>query len=278
MSTHVCTTHKRARKAEAHHPANPACGRGFQRAHPPPCKGCERGSREGLTLLAPHVGTFYGTSNRKKPRGRTERTKQLHENWWQEGHTHADQEEHTQGQESHLEEMASDNGVLHISHTQSIWERRYMSLVQMYTHSCPCTGERREACSPASLGCGRVIKISTVLHSRHEREKANLSSACSPVDTSACMYRCVCGCSGSGKAWWLPYTQCNEKMQLCTFTCIPLGMLTFSGYYLLLYSFYFSFYSQCQSSIHSWQSIKYVSHITNLFSQISMKSWSFPLF
>lgn len=30
------------------------------------------------------------------------------------------QEGHTQGQESHLEEMASDNGVLHISHTQSI--------------------------------------------------------------------------------------------------------------------------------------------------------------
>lgn len=37
--------HKRAKKAEAHHPANPACGRGFQPAHPPPCKGCERGSR-----------------------------------------------------------------------------------------------------------------------------------------------------------------------------------------------------------------------------------------
>lgn len=37
--------HKRAKKAEAHHPANPACGRGFQQAHPPPCKGCERGSR-----------------------------------------------------------------------------------------------------------------------------------------------------------------------------------------------------------------------------------------
>lgn len=44
----------------------------------------------------------------------------------------------------------------------------------IHTHTRPCTGERREACSPASLGCGRVITISTVLHSRHEREEANL--------------------------------------------------------------------------------------------------------
>lgn len=79
VSMHMSTMHKRGRKAEAHHPANPACGRGFQRAHPPPCKGCERGSREGFTLLAQQVGTFYGTSNRKQPRDHTETTNQLHE-------------------------------------------------------------------------------------------------------------------------------------------------------------------------------------------------------
>ena len=39
---------------------------------------------------------------------------------------------------------------------------------------------------PASLGCGRVIKMPTVLHSRHVRGKAS-QEVCSPVQCG-----CVC--------------------------------------------------------------------------------------
>lgn len=59
LKVSVCAhRHKRAKDAEAHHPANPARGRGFQKAHPPPCKGCERGSRGRLILLARGVGAL----------------------------------------------------------------------------------------------------------------------------------------------------------------------------------------------------------------------------
>lgn len=47
-------------------------------------------------------------------------------------------------------------------------------LLCVCVHAHACALDRKEvACPPASLGCGRVIKMSTVLHSRHVREKAS---------------------------------------------------------------------------------------------------------
>lgn len=51
----------------------------------------------------------------------------------------------------------------------------------VYVCVLACALERKEkAYPPASLGCGRVIKMPTVLHSRHVREKAS-QEVCFPV-------------------------------------------------------------------------------------------------
>ena len=58
-----------------------------------------------------------------------------------------------------------------------------------HAHALP---REEKAGSPASLGCGRVIKMPTVLHSRHVREKAS-QDVCSPVQC-VCVCVCVCVC------------------------------------------------------------------------------------
>jgi hypothetical protein len=64
---------------------------------------------------------------------------------------------------------------IYICATQRAHEREETCLCCRCICSHAYAQEREEkACSPASLGCGRVIKMSTVLHSRHGREKANL--------------------------------------------------------------------------------------------------------
>lgn len=87
----------------------------------------------------------------------------------------------------------------YMSPTCSPYERGAISLWCRYLCTCACALEREErAHSPASLGCGRVFKMLTVLHSRHGREKACWAVG-SPVHYRHAR-RCICvhipGCLG----------------------------------------------------------------------------------
>lgn len=93
--------------------------------------------------------------------------------------------------------------------------RNHLPCMCVCSHAC--TLEREEkACPPASLGCGRVIKMTTVLHSRHVREKAS-QEICSPVHcVHMSKWDCVCS-PWPGLHVTVPQTCWNEKV--CLHAC-----------------------------------------------------------
>lgn len=166
--------------------------------------------------------------------------------WWvsQEGHTRSGTIVQSRVQR-----------YIYMSHTQDARGRGYFKTKTVF-HVCVYVHvyalERKESTyPPASLGCGRIIKMPTFLHSRHVREKASqevcFAINCVHVSVSVCMHVCVCICAhprylGQVCMWLRPRHTIMRRyvfmfIHTCTFRNVHYLLPIFSIFQLSLFLF-----------------------------------------